>query len=187
MKTPLALVILPVVILVLAGCQDNEIAVPAPAALTNDSVGVYCGMILTEHAGPKAQVFEKFRKDPQWFSSVRDAVNYLTLPGEAQDAIAVYVHDMGRAESWEKPQNEGIWILASDAFFVVGSRKLGGMGTPELVPFGEEEQAGNFAIEYGGRVVRIADITSEDLISEIPDASNSTNTNANEKGLAHHD
>lgn len=169
MKTMVRIFVIPLLFVFLMGCQENTAALPEPAALTEEAVGVYCGMILTEHAGPKAQVFEKYKKDPHWFTSVRDAINYLTLPGEAQDAVVVYVHDMGRASSWEKPQKDGIWITANEAFFVVGSRKLGGMGMPELVPFGKKEQAEIFAAEHGGRVTQIADITTEDLIAEAPD------------------
>ncbi|WP_169566468.1 nitrous oxide reductase accessory protein NosL [Sneathiella limimaris] len=147
----------------LSACQENLEVLPEPLALTNETVGTYCGMLLAEHSGPKAQVFEKHRSKPQWFSSVKDAITYLTLPGEAQDAVVTYVHDMGKAESWEKPQNVGIWIDIQEAFFVVGSRKPGGMGMPEFVPFSELEPAENFADQYGGRVVRLGEITNEDL------------------------
>jgi len=169
MKHTFTVALFSVFLLFLWGCQDSDIILPEPVALTDEAVGVYCGMILTEHEGPKAQVFEKFRKDPLWFTTVRDAINYLTLPGEAQDAIVVYVHDMGRASSWEKPQKDGIWIAVSQAYFVAGSRKLGGMGMPELIPFSEKERAEAFAKEHGGRVLQIADVTTEDLIAEAPD------------------
>ncbi|GLQ05173.1 nitrous oxide reductase accessory protein NosL [Sneathiella chinensis] len=147
----------------IGACQEDQGVLPEPLALTNEVVGTYCGMLLAEHSGPKAQVFEKHKSNPQWFSSVKDAITYLTLPGEAQDAVITYVHDMARAESWEKPQNEGIWIDIRHAYFVVGSRKLGGMGMPEFVPFGQQEKAEIFADQYGGRVVRLSEITNDDL------------------------
>ncbi|MAZ03400.1 MAG: copper resistance protein CopZ [Sneathiella sp.] len=149
--------------LMVAACQEDGRALPKPMALTNQTVGTYCGMLLTEHSGPKAQVFEKHKLTPQWFSSVKDAIIYLTLPGEAQDAVVTYVHDMGEADSWEEPQNEGIWIDIHQAYFVVGSRRLGGMGMPEFVPFSLEEKAAEFAKQHGGRVAKLSQITREDL------------------------
>lgn len=149
--------------LTLIGCQDGELSLPNPLAVTNESIGNYCGMVLTEHAGPKAQVFEKHHSSPLWFSSVKDAIVYLTLPGEAQDAVVTYVHDMAKAESWENPQNDGIWIDVRDAYFVIGSQKLGGMGMPEFAPFSLAEKAAEFAKEHGGKVVRLSQITNADL------------------------
>jgi copper chaperone NosL len=146
-----------------SGCQETDELIPEPAALTNESVGNYCGMILTEHSGPKAQIFEKHKSEPLWFSSVKDAILYLSLPGEAQDAVVTYVQDMAKADSWENPQNDGIWIDVQHAYFVVGSRKLGGMGMPEFAPFSVKESAVAFARQYGGRVIKLAQITHEDL------------------------
>lgn len=146
----------------LVACEEDT-PLPTPLALTNEAIGAYCGMILTEHAGPKAQVFEKHNPDPHWFTSVKDAITYLTLPGEAQDAVVTYVHDMARADSWDRPQDDGIWININQAYFVVGSRMKGGMGMPEFVPFSLIEKAHEFASQHGGRVVRLSEITSEDL------------------------
>ncbi|MBE7635919.1 copper resistance protein CopZ [Sneathiella sp. P13V-1] len=147
---------------ILVACDDDA-PLPNPLALTHEAIGAYCGMILTEHPGPKAQVFEKNNPEPHWFTSVKDAVMYLTLPGEAQDAIVTYVQDMAVAHSWERPQDDGIWINLKDAYFVVGSRKIGGMGMPEFVPFSIKEKAIDFSKQYGGRVVRLSEITTEDL------------------------
>lgn len=157
---------------VLIGCQEDKSSLPQPIALTDDAVGLYCGMILTEHSGPKAQVFEKYNPAPLWFSSVKDAVIYLALQGEAQDAIVTYVHDMARADSWEKPQGDGIWINIRDAYLVIGSQKLGGMRMTEFVPFSLKNKAEEFTREYGGRVARLSQITSEDIeLAQMPPSS----------------
>jgi copper chaperone NosL len=149
-----------------AACENEVDSAPLPQALTDNAVGAYCGMILTEHAGPKGQIFEKGRKDPVWFTAVRDAIAYTRLPGEGQNAVAFYVHDMSRAESWESPQRTGIWISADTAFYVVGSNKRGGMGMFETVPFGTQEAAEAFASKYGGRVLRLADIPLSALLPD---------------------
>jgi len=151
----------------LFACDAGNTSLPAPEKLTELATGVYCGMVLTEHAGPKAQVFEKGKSDALWFTAVRDAVAYSRLPGEAQHVIAIYVHDMGRATSWENPQPEGIWILADEAYYVVGSIKRGGMGMIEVVPFGQYEQAAAFAAQFGGKVVKYDDIPASSLFPDL--------------------
>lgn len=151
-------------LLLVSACEDGGGDIPLPQALPEGAVGTYCGMILTEHAGPKAQIFEKGRPEPLWFTAVRDAVTYTRLPGEGQRVVGFYVHDMARANSWEKPQSEGIWITADTAFFVVGSNRLGGMGMPETVPFGTLEAAEAFAEKHGGHVFRLTEIPVSALL-----------------------
>ena len=70
------------VVIFLTGCnQDaaNSVA-PPPVALSSDAMGVFCGMNLLEHPGPKGQIITASRIDPFWFTSVRDTVAFtLTL------------------------------------------------------------------------------------------------------------
>ncbi|HSF64917.1 MAG TPA: nitrous oxide reductase accessory protein NosL, partial [Paracoccaceae bacterium] len=58
----------------------------------------------------------------------------------------------GVATSWEEPGATN-WIAAEIAHYVVGSAQAGGMGAPEVVPFGTAEAARAFATEYGGSVM----------------------------------
>ena len=109
-------------------------------------------MLLSEHAGPKGQILLKSRTDPVWFTSVRDTFTFLALPEEPKDVAAVYVSDMGRAASWERPGDA--WIAAQQAVYVLGSDREGGMGGPEAVPFGDEAAARAFIAEHGGRILR---------------------------------
>ncbi|MDF2368986.1 nitrous oxide reductase accessory protein NosL, partial [Sneathiella sp.] len=122
--------------------------------------------ILTEHAGPKGQVFEKGRDAPLWFTAVRDAIAYTRLPGEGQSTVALYVQDMARAESWERPQSDGIWIEAETAYYVLGSDMRGGMGMPETIPFGTIEAAQAFAAKHGGQVMRLEEIPHTALLPD---------------------
>jgi copper chaperone NosL len=66
---------------------------------------------------------------------------------------------MARATSWEDPGATN-WIDARKAFFVIESRKQGGMGAAEAVPFGDREVAAAFAAANGGRVVTFTQIPS---------------------------
>lgn len=146
------------VLMVLAACGD-ETAVPTPPPprpLTAEAVGHYCGMVVEEHAGPKAQVLVKGRDQPYWFTSVRDAKAFTLLPEEPKDILAVYVTDMARAGSWENRTPS--WMPAAEAVYVIGSSQMGGMGHPEAVPFSSVDAAKAFALDHGGRIVDWASI-----------------------------
>lgn len=162
-KTPVILSLL--FLLGLMGCRE-QVAAPEPLKLTREAIGNFCNMIVADHPGPKAQIFEKDRKTPLWFSSVRDGFAYLALPGEAQKVTAFYVHDMGKAASWEKPQHSGIWIDATQATYVIGSTRRGGMGAREAVPFKSRAAAEKFTREFGGRIVAYKDVPTKYILGD---------------------
>lgn len=145
------------VLLLGAGCREEAEAPPVPFAMTQEAMGRYCGMNIAEHAGPKGQIILTRYIEPLWFSSARDAIAFTMLPEEPKDIRAIYVSDMAKAGSWEKPGTEN-WIDAKTAFFVVDSRRKGGMGAAEAVPFSTAAGAEAFAREHGGRVLRFGDI-----------------------------
>lgn len=149
----------------LAACKDDSLAaLPPPQEPDKDTLAQICGMLLSEHAGPKAQIFLRDTAAPLWFTSVRDAVAYSILPEMPKTIIAFYVNDMGRATQWDQPE-AGTWIEAKRADFVIGSRKKSGMNTDEAVPFGEEAAARAFAQVNGGSVVRLADIPADYVLA----------------------
>ena len=150
-----------IVALVLAGCNrdGSDSVMPPPVALNSDAMGVFCGMNVLEHPGPKGQIITASRIDPYWFTSVRDAVAFTLMPDQPRDIRAIYVSDMARAPSWEEPGATN-WIDARKAFFVIESRKQGGMGAAEAVPFGNRAAADAFAAANGGNVVTFAEIPS---------------------------
>lgn len=154
----------------LSSC-DEPVVAPAPDALAlpDDAIGYFCGMIVKNHDGPKGQIFIEGQAEPHWFTSVRDTLAYTRLPEETASISAIYVSDMAKAESWEQP-GDGAWILGSEAYYVVGSSKMGGMGASEAVPFSSEDVALNFAAQYGGDVMRLDDIPTDDLLGSDLDA-----------------
>jgi len=143
-----------VAVIFLSECNQDaaNTAAPPPVALTRDAMGVFCGMNLLEHPGPKGQIITASRIDPFWFTSVRDTVAFTLMPDQPRDIRAIYVSDMARAPSWEEPGATN-WIDARKAFFVIESRKQGGMGAAEAVPFGDRTAADAFAVANGGRLV----------------------------------
>ena len=133
-------------------CEDRAASVPKPQEVTGESTAQFCGMTLGEHPGPKGQIFVKSDPRPFWFASVRDAFAFLMLEDTPKGVAAIYVNDMGKARNWDQPE-PGTWIDAHNAMYVIGSRKHGGMGQGEAVPFSDRQIAEQFAEENGGRIV----------------------------------
>ncbi|HET9069969.1 MAG TPA: nitrous oxide reductase accessory protein NosL [Amaricoccus sp.] len=166
--------------LALAGCKE-EADKPAAHTLTDAAIGHYCGMMLTEHEGPKGQILLEGDDEPVWFSSVRDTVAFTLLPEESKDIAAIYVSDMGTAPSWAEPGADN-WTDAKAASFVIGSDVEGGMGGTEAVPFAEAEAAQAFAAEHGGTVVAFDAIPADYILPYAPDE-----TAAEPEDQGHHD
>lgn len=151
----------------LAACSGNDgpAAVPTPQPLTGEAVGHYCQMIVADHQGPKAQIFVAGRAEPLWFSSVRDGIAFTRLPEEPKNIAAFYVNDMSDT-AWERPADSS-WIDARAAWYVLESRRAGGMGAPEAVPFASAPAAGAFAATHGGRVVRLDEVPSAYVLGRV--------------------
>ncbi len=148
---------------VLVACDGGKTAgVPKPVELTRDDISHFGRMIVENHKGPKGQIHLKDRRKPLWFSSVRDTIAFTMLPGESKRIAAIYVNDMARA-SWARPE-PGTWIDARAASYVIGSRRRGGMGAPEAVPFAKRDAAAKFAAKYGGRIVDFASIPRDYIL-----------------------
>ncbi len=153
--------------LFLISCQEEvQIAKPGPIELTPESAGHYCQMTVLEHTGPKAQIHVAGYPFPFWFPQVRDALAFMHSPEETDEIAVIYVNDMNEAPSWEEPGNDN-WIDAETAWFVVESRKTGGMGAPEAIPFGTEKGAQEFSSEHGGRILRLADIPADYVLAPV--------------------
>jgi copper chaperone NosL len=131
-------------------------------------------MTVREHHGPKGQIRLKSEDQPIWFSSVRDTIAFTLLPEEPKDIWVVYVTDMSKAETWESPEN-GNWIEAKTALFVIGSNRNGGMGAPEPVPFSSQKAAEKFANRYGGEIVGLSDIPENAILGPVEVGDNHQN------------
>ena len=152
--------------LLLSGCLAEQTAeIPGPQEITREAVGHYCGMIVVDHPGPKAQVFVADRDKPIWFSSVRDAFAFTKLPGETKKILAIYVNDMGKATNWDAPE-AGTWIDARNAHFVLNSDRRGGMGAKETVPFSSSDAATAFIAKHGGSTVGFAEVPADYVLGD---------------------
>lgn len=149
--------------ILVAGCREQASAPPGPVTMTAEALGHYCQMNLTEHPGPKAQVHLEGISAPLFFSQVRDAIAYQRLPEQSHPIRAIYVSDMARAKSWEAPGIDN-WVAVERAVFVVDSKKVGGMGVPELVPFSDKDAAAAFVAEHGGSIRELREIPDEAVL-----------------------
>lgn len=155
--------VLLIALLALPACRDETATLPQPVAMTETAVGHYCQMNVLEHPGPKAQIHLEGVLEPLFFSQVRDGLAYARMPEQDYPILAIYVNDMDKAENWENPGAEN-WLTADDAWYVIGSDLAGGMGAEELVPFGTEAGAKEFADEHGGRILRLDAIPAEAVL-----------------------
>ncbi|MFC3874400.1 nitrous oxide reductase accessory protein NosL [Neisseria musculi] len=149
--------------LALAACGAKpESSPPAPQPITERSVGHYCTMNLSEHVGPKAQIFLNGKPDkPVWFSTIKQMFGYTKLPEEPKGIAAIYVTDMGKVSDWRTPNADNDWVDARKAYYVIESGFIGGMGAEDALPFADKAQAQKFAAEKGGRVVAFGEIPDE--------------------------
>lgn len=172
-------------VLLLAACREETAQAVDPVRLTADAVGHYCQMNLIEHPGPKAQVhLEGLPGAPLFFSQVRDAIAYSRMPEQSHPILAIWVNDMGApGATWETP-GDANWMDATQAHYVIGSNREGGMGAPELVPFSDLDAAAAFAGQYGGSVVGLAAIPDDAVIAPValdPDAGTGDDAEFNDR------
>lgn len=153
--------------LALAACDEKQATrQPPPHRMTAEDIGHYCGMNVLEHPGPKGHIFVASLIEPVWFSSARDTIAFTVLPDEPKDIQAIYVSDMGKAPSWDKPGPDN-WIEARKALFVIESRAKSGMGGDETVPFADRTAAEKFVGENGGRIVAFDQIPRDYVLTPV--------------------
>lgn len=141
----------------LAGCggESDTTALASPQAIeAGDSCHV-CGMLITEHPGPKGQAFLKGAETPRKFCSTLDLFVFLRQPENASRLSHAYVHDIG-ITPWGHPTDEA-FIRAEAAWYVVGHDRRGSMGHT-LASFAERDDAATFREVHGGELISYADI-----------------------------
>lgn len=143
----------------LAACKSeaDKAASITPVEITRNTACELDGMLLMDFPGPKGQIHYAGQPQPAFYCDTMEVINALLVPEQVRKVNAVYVQDMGQTD-WDNPQ--GAWIDANTAIYVLGSRRKGSMG-PTLASFSQAEDAQAFAKEYGGQVVKMADIKPE--------------------------
>ncbi|HRD35133.1 MAG TPA: nitrous oxide reductase accessory protein NosL [Rhodocyclaceae bacterium] len=142
----------------LAACgrgEGNRGSTLVAVEIDDSTSCVLDGMLLADYPGPKAQIHYDGVAQPDWFCDTVEMFALYLKPEQARRVNAVFVQDMGKAD-WEQPR--GHWIDARSAIYVHGSTRRGSMG-PTIASFAGEQDAQAFAAQYGGTVLRFADIT----------------------------
>lgn len=137
------------------GCgQAESRTVISPVEIDPASTCDLDGMLLADYPGPKAQIHYAGAAAPVFFCDTVEMFATVLTPEQVKPIRAVFVQDMGKA-NWEQPR--GHWFDAKTGFYVVGSKRRGSMG-PTIASFAVEADATRFAGEWGGQVLRYADV-----------------------------
>jgi copper chaperone NosL len=135
-----------------------------PQTVTRDDIGYYCNMIIEDHSGPKGQIILSNTEKAIWFTSIRDAVAFSLLPDEPKNIAAFFVTAMDDAD-WNHPEKEdGNWIEAQSAMYVINSEQRGGMGQMEAIPFKHKQSATTFVEKYGGEILSYVEIPKDYIL-----------------------
>lgn len=148
-----SLAVLTLALLAACSAQDKTSSIAEPDSKTVCSLD---GMTLLDYPGPKGQIAYA-DGSVNFFCDTLEVVSMLLKPEQQKTVKGAYVQDMGKAD-WNKPQ--GNWIDARTAFYVVGSRKHGGMG-PTLATFATQATADQFAKDNGGKVLAFSALTPD--------------------------
>ncbi len=142
----------------LAACGregEGGAASTGPAEIARNTSCELDGMLLMDYPGPKGQIHYADSPRPYFYCDTVETLNVLLLPEQVRKVTAVYVQDMGKAD-WDNPK--GAWIDARNALYVQGSKRKGSMG-PTFATFSEEADAQAFIQQYGGKLLRMSEIT----------------------------
>ena len=129
----------------------------APVAPQEITAGTSCsldGMTLADFPGPKAQIHYAMG-EPDYFCDTVEMFSIYLKPEQKKRITGIFTQDMGKSD-WESPK--GNWVDAKQAFYVLGSKKMGSMG-PTLAAFSIEQDANKFAKEFGGKVLGFDQVT----------------------------
>jgi copper chaperone NosL len=143
----------------LTGCGERpgDTRALAPVEIDAATSCELDGMVLADYPGPKAQIHYTGAAAPVFFCDTVELFNTLLRPEQVRKVLAVYVQDMGKAD-WTQPR--GHWIDAKSAVYVLGSKRHGSMG-PTIASFAQELEAQKFAGQWGGKVLRYAEVKPE--------------------------
>lgn len=157
---PALMPIFALIVLLLSGCNnatDSAERMP-PQPISDGDICHVCGMFITEVEGPKGQAFMERHSDARKFCSTLEMFVFLQQPENQAQLLYAYVHDVG-VTPWEAPKNDA-FILAADAWYVVGHDRRGSMGHT-LAPFSSHKRAAQFAEVHGGEIIGYDDIDLE--------------------------
>lgn len=157
----------------LAGCTGSSESTPAAVALDDGQSCDQCGMVIDAHPGPTGQVYFddhlSERDGPAWFCSGTCTYTYrFDRVAEGATPLVTYLTDYSAVDYAVEGDGPSITAhLAADDYapeddlvVAVGTGVRGAMG-PDLIPFGDADDAESFVDDHGGEVIDTADIDRE--------------------------
>ncbi|MFT4889476.1 MAG: copper chaperone NosL [Halobacteriales archaeon] len=164
----------------LAGCSmlDGG-STPAAVSVGEQASCDVCGMVISKHPGPNGQIFYE-DQDPQdhdppfRFDSLKACAfdHYFRKKRRDWSIEVFYVTDYSSVDYSLSEEggksfisghgNPGSFAKAKSVSYVLDADVYGAMGT-DFVPFSDEDEASDFAEQYGGTVVPFGDITPATL------------------------
>lgn len=149
---------LSLIVVVAVGCSEQaeqQRIIHQAVAIESADECHLCGMLISNFSGPKAELFRNGvtkadGNSVKKFCSTRDMFSFYLDPENNRNVTTMLVHDMSKAP-WDAP-NDGYFIDAQQAWYVVGSNKTGAMGKT-LASFSAKTDADAFATEFGGNVI----------------------------------
>ncbi|WNC71803.1 nitrous oxide reductase accessory protein NosL [Thalassotalea psychrophila] len=148
--------------LIACGEQDQQQIIYQAQAIESADECHLCGMLITNFSGPKGELYREDRGDKvHKFCSTRDMFSFYLDPENKRNVTTIYVHDMSKMP-WDEP-DDGYFIDAKTAWFVVGSEKTGAMGKT-LASFSQQSDALAFAQEFGGEVLDFNQVDQASLM-----------------------
>ncbi|SFK66285.1 Nitrous oxide reductase accessory protein NosL [Halogranum rubrum] len=163
-----------------AGCLgdggNGDTDTPAAITLPDDATCDVCGMVISQHPGPTAEIFyidnsPEGHDNPARFDSTWEAYQYdFEHANQGWEHSAFYVTDYSSVE-YSLPEERGstfisthpekeAFALVEDVTYVVGSRVQGAMGS-DLIGFTEKSDAESFQSEHGGELITHGDVSPE--------------------------
>ena len=155
----------------LTGCQSTPVA--TPVTIPQEARCDRCGMQITAHPGPTAQVFfvgmgPHGREGPAWFDSTWEAYRFVFDHGA--DVRGWFVTDYsvvdpaiatdGDAPTIARAVHADSFREAGAVTYVMDSRVVGAMGR-DLIGFGQRDDARSFRRVYGGAMTAHRSVTPE--------------------------
>ena len=149
-------------LLVSCGEQDQQQIIHQAHSIERSDECHLCGMLITNFPGPKGELYRRDRAGKvHKFCSTRDMFSFYLDPENKRNVTTIYVHDMSKMP-WDEP-DDGYFIDAKIAWFVVGSVKTGAMGKT-LASFSKQRDALAFAQEFGGDVLDFSQVDQTSLM-----------------------
>ena len=167
----------------LAGCLGGTgtptAEPPDPVTISNEATCDVCGMVISQHPGPSAQVFYADERpndhdNPARFDSTWEAFKY-DFEHDDWTREAFYVTDYSSVE-YEISTDEGQQLIsrhvdaetfadATETTFVADSSVIGTMGK-DLIAFSSRDDAESFRADHGGDMVSFDEV-SPTLIGQL--------------------